>query len=167
MLTLDNGMYKIWFARHYETYMENTLLLDNALATMGAGLPSAIGAKTVYPDKQVVTVVGDGGFMMNSQELETAVRMNLDLVVVILNDESLQMIRWKQGNEGLKDYGLEFNNPDFIQYAESYGAKGHRVATVMEYKETLDLALKKGGVHVLDVAIDYSKNSDDLVINQS
>ena len=167
ILTLDNGMYKIWFARHYETYMENTLLLDNALATMGAGLPSAIGAKTIYPDKQVVTVVGDGGFMMNSQELETAVRMNLDLVVVILNDESLQMIRWKQGNEGLQDYGLEFTNPDFIKYAESYGAKGHRVATVMEYKETLDLALKKGGVHVLDVAIDYSKNSDDLEINQS
>jgi len=77
----------------------------------------------------------------------------------------LQMIRWKQGNEGLKDYGLEFNNPDFIQYAESYGAEGHRVATAMEYKETLDMALKQGGVHVLDVAIDYSKNSDDLVIN--
>ena len=92
--------------------------------------------------------------------------MNLDLVVVILNDESLQMIRWKQGNEGLQDYGLEFKNPDFIKYAESYGAKGHRVATVMEYKETLDLALKKGGVHVLDVAIDYSKNSDELAISQ-
>jgi len=164
ILTLDNGMYKIWFARHYETYTENTLLLDNALATMGAGLPSAIGAKTVHPEKQVVTIVGDGGFMMNSQELETAVRMNLDLVVVILNDESLQMIRWKQGNEGHEDFGLQFRNPDFIKYAESYGACGHRVSTVMEYKEMLNHSLKAGGVHVIDVAIDYSNNATDLNI---
>ncbi len=164
IVALDNGMYKIWFARHYETYLENTLLLDNALATMGAGLPSAMGAKMVYPERQVVAIVGDGGFMMNSQEIETAVRMKLDLVVVILNDASLQMIRWKQEKQGLEDFGLTYGNPDFIKYAESYGAHGHRVATVAEYKKTLASSLQEGGVHVIDLAIDYSHNAADLVI---
>ena len=94
IVTLDNGVYKIWFARNYKCYAPNTLLLDNALATMGAGLPSAMAAKELYPHKKVVSINGDGGFMMNSQELETAVRMNLDLVVIILNDSAYGMIKW-------------------------------------------------------------------------
>jgi acetolactate synthase-1/2/3 large subunit len=162
IVALDNGMYKIWFARHYNTVHENTLLLDNALATMGAGLPSAMAAKLVYPDKKVVAVAGDGGFMMNSQELETAVRLKLDLVVIILNDNSYQMIRWKQANQKMEDYGLQFNNPDFVKYAESYGANGHRAETPAELEAVLKTAINGHGVHVIDVVFDYTTNASDL-----
>jgi acetolactate synthase-1/2/3 large subunit len=162
IVALDNGMYKIWFARHYNAEHENTLLLDNALATMGAGLPSAMAAKLVHPDKKIVAVVGDGGFMMNSQELETAVRLKLDLVVVILNDNSYQMIRWKQGKMGMDDYGLQFNNPDFVKYAESYGAVGSRVHTKEEYAESLSRALHEGGVQIIEAVTDYSTSAEDL-----
>jgi acetolactate synthase I/II/III large subunit len=93
---LDNGMYKVWFARNYRTCVANTLLLDNALATMGAGLPPAMMAKLLYPQRRVMAVCGDGGFLMNSQELETTVRLGLDLVVLILEDNAYGMIRWKQ-----------------------------------------------------------------------
>src|SRR5580692_5987947 len=106
ILALDNGMYKIWFARNYRTRVANTLLLDNALATMGAGLPSAISAAMLYPGRRVLAVCGDGGFMMNSQELETAVRRSLDLVVLVLVDNAYGMIRWKQAVDGFDDYGL-------------------------------------------------------------
>ena len=104
IVTLDNGVYKIWFARNYPAYHPNTLLLDNALASMGAGLPSAIAAKLVKPDVPVVSVCGDGGFMMNSQEIETAVRLKLDLVVIILRDDAYGMIKWKQANMPLAGY---------------------------------------------------------------
>ena len=120
-------MYKIWFARNYRTYVANTLLLDNALATMGAGLPSAMMAKLLYPERRVLAVCGDGGFMMNSQELETAVRLKLNLVVLILDDSSYGMIRWKQAVDNFPDWGLTFGNPDFVKYAEAYGARGWRV----------------------------------------
>ena len=115
IITLDNGVYKIWFARNYECYAPNTMLLDNALATMGAGLPSAMTAKQINPNRKVVSVNGDGGFLMNSQELETAVRMGLDLVVIILNDSAYGMIKWKQEGVGFENFGLDFNNPDLVQ----------------------------------------------------
>ena len=118
IVCLDNGMYKIWFARNYRTYVPNTLLLDNALATMGAGLPSAIMAALLYPKRRVMAVCGDGGFMMNSQEIETAVRLKVNLVVVILDDSAYGMIRWKQAVDTFPDYGMTFNNPDFVKYAE-------------------------------------------------
>ena len=102
IICLDNGVYKIWFARNYPAYLPNTVLLDNALATMGAGLPSAMAANLVHPDKKIMAICGDGGFMMNSQELETAVRLKLNLTVLILNDSAYGMIRWKQANMGLK-----------------------------------------------------------------
>src|ERR1700751_3362058 len=124
IVCLDNGMYKIWFARNYRTQVANTLLLDNALATMGAGLPFAMMAAMLYPNQRVLAVCGDGGFMMNSQELETAVRLGLNLVVLILQDNAYGMIRWKQGAEKVAEWGLTFGNPDFVKYAESYGAKG-------------------------------------------
>ncbi|HVM86154.1 MAG TPA: acetolactate synthase large subunit, partial [Candidatus Binatia bacterium] len=127
IVCLDNGMYKIWFARNYRTRVANTLLLDNALATMGAGLPSAMAAKLVNPERKVLAVCGDGGFMMNSQELETAVRLRLDLVVLIIVDSAYGMIRWKQAVDRFADFGMTFGNPDFVRYAESYGAKGHAV----------------------------------------
>ena len=124
IVALDNGMYKIWFARCYRTRNANTLLLDNALATMGAGLPSAMMAAMLNPGKRVMAVCGDGGFMMNSQELETAVRLKLDLVVLIIQDDAYGMIRWKQAVDNFADWGLTFGNPDFVKYAEAYGAQG-------------------------------------------
>ena len=105
IVALDNGMYKIWFARNYRTHVANTLLLDNALATMGAGLPSAMMAAMLYPERRVLAVCGDGGFMMNSQEMETAVRLKLNLVVLILQDNAYGMIRWKQAVDRLRRLG--------------------------------------------------------------
>lgn len=163
IVALDNGMYKIWFARNYRTTRANTLLLDNALATMGAGLPSAIGAKLTHPERRVMAVVGDGGFMMNSQEMETAVRLGLDLVVLILEDRAYGMIRWKQAVDGMPDYGLTFGNPEFVAYAESYGAAGHRLEDPDDMHETLESAFAAGGVHVVVVPVDYSENERVLI----
>lgn len=158
ILTLDNGMYKLWFARYYPAHERNTILLDNALATMGAGLPSAMAAALMYPDKKVLTVCGDGGFMMNSQEMETAVRLGLNLTVLILNDSGYGMIKWKQGAMGHGNFGLDFTNPDFVKYAEAYGANGYRVTKTEELTELLQKTLNTPGVHLIDVPIDYSEN---------
>ena len=158
IVTLDNGMYKIWFARNYRARCANTLLLDNALATMGAGLPSAIAAKIVYPERNVLAVCGDGGFMMNSQELETAVRMNLDLVVLVLNNQSYGMIKWKQENMHFADFGLDFANPDFVQYAQSYGAYGVRLEKTEDLRSVLQNAFSQGGVHLIDVPVDDNEH---------
>mgnify|MGYP001596499940 CR=1 FL=1 len=159
IIALDNGMYKIWFARNYKAYAPNTILLDNALATMGAGLPSAIATKLVFPDKKVLAVVGDGGFMMSVQELETAVRLNLDLVILILNDSGFGMIKWKQTGMGYKNFGLEFGNPDFVKLAESFGARGHRIEKAEDLRSVLDLCLNGNGVHLVEVPINYSDYS--------
>lgn len=163
IVCLDNGMYKIWFARNYRTHVANTLLLDNALATMGAGLPSAMMAKLLHPERRVMAVCGDGGFMMNSQELETAMRLRLDLVVVVLEDNAYGMIRWKQAVDGFPDHGMTFGNPDFVAYAAAYGATGHRVASVDALAPTLESAFAAGGLHVVAVPVDYSENKRVLV----
>ena len=163
IIALDNGIYKIWFARNYKAYSPNTVLLDNALATMGAGLPSAMMASVLNPEKRVMSICGDGGFMMNSQEIETAVRLGLNLVVMILDDSSYGMIRWKQSHAGFEDWGLEFNNPDFVKYAEAYGATGHRVESAVALIPTLETAFNAGGVHIVDVPVDYSENTKVLI----
>jgi len=163
IVCLDNGMYKIWFARNYRTHVANTLLLDNALATMGAGLPSAMMAAILYPKRRVLAVCGDGGFMMNSQEMETAVRLGLNLVVLILEDSAYGMIRWKQAVDKFPDWGLTFGNPDFVRYAESYGATGHRVKRTEDLVPTLESAFKDTGVHLVTVPIDYAENTRVLV----
>jgi acetolactate synthase I/II/III large subunit len=163
IVTLDNGMYKIWFARNYRTSVANTLLLDNALATMGAGLPSAISAALIYPDKKVLAVCGDGGFMMNSQEMETAVRLGVNITVVILEDNAYGMIRWKQEADHFADFGLKFGNPDFVAYAQAYGAKGTRVKSAEDLLPTLKAALDDKGVHLVVVPVDYSENMRVLV----
>ena len=163
IVCLDNGMYKIWFARNYRTRMANTLLLDNALATMGAGLPSAMMASILYPGRRVLAVCGDGGFMMNSQELETAVRLRLNLVVLILQDNAYGMIRWKQAVESFADWGLSFGNPDFAKYAESYGAKGSQVESADGLAPALEAAFKGGGVHLVSAPVDYSENIRVLI----
>jgi len=164
IICLDNGVYKIWFARNYVARQPNTVLLDNALATMGAGLPSAMASAMVYPDRKVMAICGDGGFMMNSQELETAVRLKLNLTVLILNDSSYGMIRWKQANMGFEDWGLEFGNPEFVKYAESYGAIGHRVESAEQLPELLRHTLDTPGVHLVDCPVDYSDN--DRILNK-
>ena len=162
IVCLDNGMYKLWFARNYPALSPNTVLLDNALATMGAGLPSAMMAKILNPDKRVIAVCGDGGFMMNSQEIETAVRLGLDLVVLVLNNSAYGMIKWKQHSAGFTDFGLDFDNPDFVKYAESYGATGHRVETTQDLKPTLEKAFEAGGVHLVDLSVDDSEHAKVL-----
>jgi acetolactate synthase I/II/III large subunit len=163
IVCLDNGMYKIWFARNYRTRVANTLLLDNALATMGAGLPSAMMASMLYPTRRVLAVCGDGGFMMNSQELETAVRLRLNLVVLILQDNAYGMIRWKQRADGFADFGMTFGNPDFVTYAKAYGIKGGRVESADALAPMLEAAFASGGLHLITVPIDYSENMRVLV----
>lgn len=163
IIALDNGIYKIWFARNYQSYQANTVLLDNALATMGAGLPSAMAAKIVYPNRKVMAICGDGGFMMNSQEMETAVRLKLDLVVLILNDNAYGMIKWKQSNMGFDNFGLDLGNPDFVKYAESYGASGHRVESSGELVPLIYECFAAKGVHLIEVPVDYSDN--DRILN--
>lgn len=164
IVALDNGIYKIWFARNYRAYGHNTLLLDNALATMGAGLPSAIAAKLLNPKVPVLAVCGDGGIMMSVQELMTAVRLKLNLVVLVLNDNAFGMIQWKQVGMALPSYGLELENPDFVALAESFGAQGHRVRQFEAFVPTLNQAFEQGGVHLIEVPMDYSLN--DALLTQ-
>ncbi|SDZ81398.1 acetolactate synthase large subunit [Microbulbifer marinus] len=158
IIALDNGMYKIWFARNYPAHAPNTVLLDNALATMGAGLPSAMAAKLVYPERKVMAICGDGGFMMNSQEMETAVRLQMDLIVLLLRDDGYGMIKWKQSQMDFHDFGLDFGNPDFVAYAKAYGAHGHRIDGTGELKPLIEKCFAEGGVHLIDVPVDYSDN---------
>ncbi|MFU8832394.1 MAG: acetolactate synthase large subunit [Wenzhouxiangella sp.] len=162
IVALDNGLYKVWFARNYKACEPNTVLLDNALASMGAGLPVAMAARLVYPDRKVLAVCGDGGFMMNSQEMETAVRLQQDLVVLVLRDDAYGMIRWKQQHLGLADFGMDFGNPDFVRYAESYGAHGHRVDAIEDLAALLRECLGAKGVHLIDCPIDYDDSHHQL-----
>ncbi|MGF6527865.1 acetolactate synthase large subunit [Variovorax sp. PvP013] len=163
IVALDNGMYKIWFARCYPTRTANALLLDNALATMGAGLPSAMMAALLHPQRRVLAVCGDGGFMMNSQELETAVRLRLNLVVLIVQDDAYGMIRWKQSVDRFDDWGMTFGNPDFVKYADAYGARGRRVEHAEGLAVALEAAFAEGGVQLIAVPVDYSENTRVLV----
>lgn len=165
IVALDNGIYKIWFARNYPACLPNTVLLDNALASMGAGLPSAMAAKLVHPERRVLAVCGDGGFMMNSQELETAVRLGLDLVVLVLRDDAYGMIKWKQTDMGFEDFGLDYGNPSFVDYARCYGAHGHRVEAADQLAPLLERCLASPGVHLIEAAVDYSDN--DRLLNRT
>ena len=164
IVSLDNGVYKIWFARNYPAHEPNTVLLDNALATMGAGLPAAMASKLISPEREVIAVCGDGGFMMNSQELETAVRLNMDLTILILRDDAYGMIKWKQAKMGFDHFGLDYGNPDFVAYANSYGAKGHRVDRTEDLLPLVKECNHVNGVHVIDVPMDYSNN--DRILNR-
>jgi acetolactate synthase-1/2/3 large subunit len=158
IICLDNGVYKIWFALNYPAHAPNTVLLDNALATMGAGLPSAMAAHLVHPQEKVMAICGDGGFMMNSQELETAVRLGMNLIVLILRDDAYGMIKWKQAGMGFNDFGLDYGNPDFVLYAQAYGANGYRVERMEDLVPTLRKCLDTDGVHIVEVPVDYSGN---------
>lgn len=161
IVSLDNGMFKLWVARNYPAYDQNTVLLDNALATMGAGLGVGMAAKMLKPDKKVVVVAGDGGFLMNLADLETAVRLKLDLTIIVLNDNGYGMIKWKQKSMNLKDYGLSFSNPDFEKLAESFGASGHgkKIKSVADFEKCLKEVINSKGIHIIELPIDYSENN--------
>lgn len=160
IISLDNGIYKIWFARMYPAYGNNTVLLDNALASMGAGLAAAMAARIVHPQRRVLAICGDGGFMMNSQDMETAVRLGLNLVILVLRDDAYGFIRWKQAGMGFDDFGMAFGNPDFVAYAQAYGATGLRHDSETDLGELLEQAYDIGGVVLVDCPIDYNVNKE-------
>ncbi len=164
IITLDNGIYKLWFARLYKTYAPNTVLLDNALATMGAGLPSGITAKLLHPERRVLSICGDGGFMMNCQELETAIRYGIPVVVLILNDNGFGFIKWKQKKMHFEDFGLDYGNPDFSLFARSFGAVGIRIKEDDDLAEVLEKAFALNKVAVIECPIDYSVNYETFSI---
>ena len=154
----DVGAHKIWVARLYQAYEPNTVIISNGFAAMGIALPGAIAAKLVHPDRKVVALCGDGGFLMNSQELETAKRIGANVVVVIWRDNGYGLIDWKQRNAFGRPYAVEFDNPDFVRYAESFGIPGFRPTTADELYPTLMRALELDGPAVIDVPIDYREN---------
>lgn len=164
IITLDNGIYKLWFARLYKTYAPNTVLLDNALATMGAGLPSGITAKLLHPERRVLAICGDGGFMMNCQELETAIRYEIPIVVLILNDNGFGFIKWKQKKMHFEDFGLDYGNPDFSLFARSFGAVGIRIKEDDDLAEVIENTFALNKVAVIECPIDYSVNYETFSI---
>lgn len=158
ILISDVGAHKLWIGRLFPAYEPNTVIISNGLASMGFALPGAIAANIVLPDRKVVAVAGDGGFMMNLQELETAVRLGCSFVVVIFNDSSYGSIDWKARIKFKKSFGVRFDNPDFVKLAESFGAKGVRVERTDEFAPMLKKALGDGGIWIFDVRVDYSEN---------
>ncbi len=158
ILCLDNGLYKLWFSRHYKTYDYGTFMVDNALASMGGGLPYAMTAKLLFPERKVLAVCGDGGFMMNSQELETAKRMGVDITVLILNDDSYGFIEWKQKNCNYRDFAMKHENPDFVKYAESYGLEGVKVEKAGELLPVLEESFEREGITLIECPIEYSED---------
>ena len=158
ILALDNWLYKVWIARNYRAYKPNTVLLDNALATMWAWYASAMEAKRLNPDKKVVCVTWDGWFVMNLGDIETAVRLKLDLVIVVLNNSSYWMIKWKQTWAWFDDYWLDFWNPDFVKLAESFWAKWYKVDKKDDFKDTLKEALNTKWLNIIDLAFWYPED---------
>jgi acetolactate synthase-1/2/3 large subunit len=154
----DVGAHKVWVARLYQAYEPNTVIISNGFASMGIGLPGAIAAKLVHPDRKVVALTGDGGFLMNSQELETAKRIGANVVVIIWRDDGYGLIDWKQRNEFGRPFAVEFGNPDFVAYAESFGIAGFRPESADDLYPTLMRALETDGPAVVDVPIDYREN---------
>ncbi|MDF2505587.1 acetolactate synthase large subunit [Clostridium sp.] len=154
----DVGAHKMWIARHYNCYKPNTCIISNGFATMGIGVPGAIAAKLINPDKKVLAIVGDGGFMMNSQELETALRIGTPIVVLIFNDSSYGLIKWKQEDQYGKSCYVNFTNPDFVKLAESMYAKGYRIEKAEELIPTLEEAFKQKVPSIIDCRVDYSEN---------
>jgi acetolactate synthase-1/2/3 large subunit len=154
----DVGAHKVWVARLYQAYEPNTVIISNGFAAMGISVPGAIAAKLVHPDRKVVALCGDGGFLMNSQELETAKRIGANITVVVWRDDGYGLIDWKQRNEFGRPFGVEFGNPDFVAYAESFGIAGFRPSSAGELLPTLRRALDVPGPALVEVPIDYREN---------
>ncbi|MCV7258530.1 acetolactate synthase large subunit [Mycobacterium shimoidei] len=158
VVLVDTGATKMWMARLYPTYQRNTCLISNGLSTMSFALPGALGVKLARPEAKVLAVVGDGAFLMNSQEIETAVRERIPLVVLIWDDGGYGLIEWKMDLELGDHYYVKFNNPDVVSYAESFGAKGYRITSADELLPTLKAALDDDGVSLISCPVDYSEN---------
>ena len=154
----DVGAHKMWIARHYHCDTPNTCLISNGFAAMGIAIPGAVAAKLVYPKRKVVAVTGDGGFMMNSQELETALRMKTPFVTLIFNDGGYGLIEWKQLNQFGESTYVKFSNPDFVKFAESMGLVGYRIESAADLLPTLKLALAQDVPTVIDCPVDYREN---------
>lgn len=154
----DVGAHKMWMARHYHCDRPNTCLISNGFAAMGIAMPGAVAAKLVHPDRHVVAVVGDGGFMMNCQELETALRIGTPFVTLIFNDGGYGLIEWKQKNQFGSSAFVHFGNPDFVKFAESMGLKGYRITSTADLIPTLKTALAQDVPSVIDCPIDYAEN---------
>ena len=154
----DVGANKVWVARHYNCYKPNTCIISNGFATMGLAVPGAIAAKLVHPDRKVLAITGDAGFMMNCQEFETAHRLGTNFVTLIFNDRSYGLIKWKQDMQyGHHEY-VDFTNPDFVKFAESMGAIGYRIEKAEDLLPTLIKSFKQDKPVIIDCPIDYSEN---------
>jgi acetolactate synthase-1/2/3 large subunit len=158
VVLVDTGATKMWMARLYPTYERNTCLISNGLSTMGFALPGALGVRLARPEAKVLAVVGDGAFMMNSQEIETAVRERIPLVVLIWEDGAYGLIEWKMDLELGEHYYVKFGNPDIVTYAESFGAKGYRINSAEQLLPALKAALDDDGVSLICCPVDYSEN---------
>jgi acetolactate synthase-1/2/3 large subunit len=148
----------MWIARMWQAQAPNSCLISNSFAAMGIGVPEALAATLVHPERRVLTITGDAGFLMNSQELETALRLGLAFVVLIWNDNAYGLIKWHQDKRFGRETQIRFNNPDFVQYAESFGARGYRVESAAQLIPVLDEALHCGTVAVVDCPVDYAQN---------
>lgn len=158
ILISDVGAHKMWISRLYDCYRVNTCIISNGFASMGIGVPGALAAKLVYPGKRVLTITGDGGFMMNSQELETAVRLGLNFAILIFNDSAYGLIKWKQIDHFGDSHHVDFTNPDFVKYAESMGCKGCRITRADEFRDVLEDAFRHEVPVVIDCSVDYGEN---------
>jgi acetolactate synthase-1/2/3 large subunit len=156
----DTGALKMWMARLYPTYAPNTCLISNGLSTMAWTVPGAIGAKIAKPEARVLVAVGDGAFLMNSQEIETALRLDLPMVILVWVDDAYGLISWKMDLEIGHNVDTRFGNPDFVAYAESFGAKGYRITAADELLPTLKRALAEETVSVIACPVDYSANAE-------
>ncbi len=154
----DVGAHKMWMARMFRCEHPNTCIISNGFASMGIAVPGAIAAKLAHPERKVVAVTGDAGFLMNSQEIETAMRLSIPMVILIWNDNGYGLIEWKQLNQFGRPSNVHFTNPDFVKYAESFGAKGYRIKNASELVPTLKQALADNTVSIIDCPVDYSEN---------
>ena len=158
LLISDVGAHKLWIARMFLTRRPNTVLISNGLASMGIALPGAIAAKLLYPQRPVIAVCGDGGFLMNAHELETAVRLKINPVTVVFNDGCYGLIHWKQMKQYGRAFGVNFGNPDLVMFAKSFGAQGYRVESGSDFAKALKEALKQPVPSVIDVPIDPAEH---------
>jgi acetolactate synthase-1/2/3 large subunit len=158
IVVCDVGAHKMWMARMFRCELPNTCLISNGFASMGIAVPGAIAAKLVHPGRNIVAVTGDAGFMMNSQEIETAMRCRLPIVILIWSDSSYGLIEWKQMNEFGRESHVHFSNPDFVKYAEAFGCRGYRVERTQDLPGILREALSNDTVSIIDCPVDYREN---------
>lgn len=159
ILISDVGAHKMWIGRLYECYQPNTCIISNGFASMGISVPGAFAAKLIYPDKKILAVTGDGGFMMNSQELETAVRNHINFVTIIFNDKNYGLIKWKEEDQYGEDFFVDFTNPDFVKLAEAMHCIGYRITKTEDFLPTLEKAFTQDAPVIIDVPVDYDENS--------